>query len=158
MHLTKKKGSMWWHFLHRVYLLPKWECLRRDQFVLLPVHTRNICECSRQSYSTRHNSSRLPLALGPLPLALARLLPTPQAIQRLRSFPVPQLHRTLIHRPMPAHADRGLWLTMFAAHTTVSRTMNPSPARAAVPAAAGALLPPCASPGRCVRFSFELEL
>jgi hypothetical protein len=95
--------------------------------------------------------SRLQLQPGPLPLALVRLLPTLQVIQRLLFFPVLQQHRTLIHRPMPAHVDHGLSSITFAAHTTVSRIMNPSLARAAVPAAAAVLIPPCASPGRCVR-------
>jgi hypothetical protein len=95
--------------------------------------------------------SRPQLPQGPLPLALVRLLPTRQAIQRLLFFPVRQLHRTLIPRPMPAHVDHGLSSITFAAHTTVSRIMNPSPARAAAPAAAVVLIPPCASPGRCVR-------
>lgn len=94
--------------------------------------------------------SRLQLQLGPLPLALVRLLPTRQATQRLQFSPARQLHRTLIHLPMPAHVDRGLSLITFAAHTTVFRIMNPSPARAAVPAVAAVLIPPCASPGRCV--------
>jgi hypothetical protein len=144
---------MWWHFLHRVYLLSKWEYLRRDQFVLLPVHASNSCECyHHRAIRTRHNSSRLQLQLGPLPLALVHLLPTHQAIQRLRFFPVLQLPRNLIQRPTPAHVDHGLsWIT-FAALTTVSRIMNPSPARAAVPAAAAVLIPPCASPGQCVCF------